>query len=237
MPRSRARYVRRMGANRMGRSYVIEVFSSSVIVLLLLGGGVAAARGYPEALVAAGTLAGVIAVISLLGIVMSNVIAKRAVGSAPVSPGGTIRLQESLYVGHPPELVWSVIEPPEMSPLLDPRIRRGYRVPGTPSGVGEQHAAEMLDGSVQVIEVLSLVPGRRAVTSTIEQTQSVPTRNVAQVERAAGGTVYSEGIEVDLPAGSQLAPDFEHRWRAETRRRMSAAQTVADHVARSCTPT
>lgn len=221
----------------MGRSYVIEVFSGSVIGLLLLGGGVAAARGYPEALVAAGTLAGVIAVISLLGIAMFNATARRARPPAPAGPGGTIRLQESRYVGHPPELVWSVIEPPEMSPLLDPRIRRGYRVPGTPPGVGEKHAAEMLDGSVQVIEVLSLVPGRRAMTSTIEQTQSVPIRNVAQVEPAAGGTVYSEGIEIDLPAGSHLAADFEKRWRAEVQRRMSAAQTVADHVAKSRRPT
>ena len=44
----------------------------------------------------------------------------------------TVRLEETAMVPYSCEVVWSLIKPAELAPLIQPELSRGYQVPGTP---------------------------------------------------------------------------------------------------------
>ena len=74
-------------------------------------------------------------------------------------PGRTVEMHEVAHYTSDCNRVWNLIKPPEKAPLLHPNIRRGYQVPGTPDGVGEQQAFELDNGIMMVLEVTELTPG------------------------------------------------------------------------------
>src|SRR5690606_14736564 len=105
------------------------------------------------------------------------------------------------------------IKPAEKAPLLDPTIRRGYRVPGTPEGLGEQQAFEHLDGSITMIEVVEYQHARRAVIRSVSPKPELDTRTIQSVEPVDDGCVYTMCWEVTVPAGQKLVPEAERLWR------------------------
>lgn len=115
---------------------------------------------------------------------------------------------------HSCDVVWDLIEPAEKSPLVDPSIRRGYHVFGTPDGLGEQQAFEHLDGSTTIIEVIEYQPGRRAGTRQVSPPGNEHHRTIQSVEPSVGGCVYTIRVEVDLPRGQHIPPDGEVTFRA-----------------------
>jgi len=119
---------------------------------------------------------------------------------------------------HGRERVWDLICPAENVPLIDARIRKGYRVPGTPEGRGEQQAFEAIDGTTTVVEVIDFEPGCRAVVRVVSPLD-VPmriTHDVADMPDAPG-CAYRQSVEIDLPRGRRLRPGFARRWRTSTR--------------------
>ncbi|WP_256820418.1 SRPBCC family protein [Dietzia sp. Die43] len=69
-----------------------------------------------------------------------------------------------------PEEVWNLLRPAENAVHLDPTTVRAFRVPGTPSGVGEiQGFIARQNGreSIGMVEVLEETPNRYALTRSI----------------------------------------------------------------------
>lgn len=137
------------------------------------------------------------------------------------SSGRVVQLHESAVVNASCELVWNVIKPAERAAALDPAIRRGYRVPGTPLGLGEQQAFERVDGSTVIVEVIEYEEGRRATLRPVSPTAVEDWRITESVEPVGGGCRYAVTFEIDLPAGRWVLPSFEDGWRTETRHRIS----------------
>lgn len=139
-------------------------------------------------------------------------------------PARTERLQETALLSWPCETVWDLIKPAEKAPLLDPSIRRGYRVPGTPDGLGEQQALERLDGSTVIIEVIEYEHGRLAVTRQVSPPLAEQLRTVQTVEPAEGGCVYTIAVEVDLRTGLRIPARYERTWREYARQQIDHTQ-------------
>jgi len=149
-------------------------------------------------------------------------------------PARTERLQEAALLPWPCKTVWDLVKPAENSPLLDPTIRRGYRVPGTPDGLGEQQAFEREDGWTIIIEVTEYQHGRRAVTSQVSPPAAEQLRTVQTVEPVDGGCKYRIAVEIELRAGQRVLPQFEKEWRDGTRVQLERTeQTLAAELDRS----
>lgn len=66
-----------------------------------------------------------------------------------------------------PAQVWALIGPAEHASVLSANIVRGFTVPGTLTGVGQQQCFIDLHGNTCIIEVVEYEEGRRAVTRAI----------------------------------------------------------------------
>lgn len=157
-------------------------------------------------------------------------------GSRRRFPGGLVRLEESAIVPFTCEDVWNVIKPAEQAPLLDPSIRLGYRIPGTPHGIGEQQAFERHDGSVVTIEVIEYTEFRRAVTEQVSPRSTEQSRTIETVEPVDGGCTYAVAFEIGLPAGRHVQQGFEQAWRDGMRKRIAAIHHVLTSAGRHGTP-
>jgi hypothetical protein len=129
------------------------------------------------------------------------------------NPGRVVRVQEATLLPWPCETVWALIKPAEKAPLIDPNIRRGYRVQGSPEGLGEQQAFEHFDGSISMIEVVAYQHARRAVIRQLSPVPELETRAIQSVEPVEEGCVYTMCWEVTVPAGKKLQLDVDRTWR------------------------
>jgi hypothetical protein len=114
-------------------------------------------------------------------------------------------------------VVWALIKPAEMAPALQPSLRRGYRVPGTPEGLGERQAFERQDGTTVIVEIVDYEPNRRAVTRQVSPTILEALRMVQIVEPVTGGCTYTEAVEVDLKARQRIRSEWERLWPSSAR--------------------
>jgi hypothetical protein len=135
----------------------------------------------------------------------------------PVAPTRfeTIFLQESAHLPAPPPAVWSLVMPAENGPLFNPQISRGFRVPGTPSGLGEQQCSMHVDGTTSILEVVEYhetEEGMRAVTCQVSPPLAQAARTVHQVHAAPGGSVMIFREEVWAPAGAIWPAQHETLW-------------------------
>ncbi len=141
-------------------------------------------------------------------------------------PGRTIEMHEVAHYASDCDRVWNLIEPPEKAPLLHPNIRRGYRVPGTSDGVGEQQAFELDNGDMMVVEVSELTPGRRAAVRMVSPPPDVPFTVSFELTPVDDGCLYRHQVELDIPRGKRLRPGYERTWRAETLEMFGRVRTV-----------
>jgi len=75
--------------------------------------------------------------------------------------------------------------------LFDPRISRGFQVPGTPNGLGEQQCVMLVDGTTSISEVVEyheVDDTRRAVTRQVSPPPVPGERTVHEVHVAPGGS-------------------------------------------------
>lgn len=145
--------------------------------------------------------------------------------AARLRPARTVEMHEVTHYASDCDRVWNLIEPPEKAPLLHPSIRRGYRVPGTPDGVGEQQAFELDNGIMMVLEVTELTPGRRAVVRMVSPPSDVPFAVSFELTPVDDGCLYRHQIELKLPRGKRLRPGYERTWRTETNEMFGRVRT------------
>jgi hypothetical protein len=131
-------------------------------------------------------------------------------------PGPTARLQESTLLPYSPETVWALIKPAEKAPLVDATIRRGYREPGSPDGVGERQVFEMLDGQTFTVETVEYEPDRRALVSLVSPAPKRPTRYSHTVQLVDGCCLYTIGFEIDLRRGQYILQRFKDSWHIQS---------------------
>jgi hypothetical protein len=136
------------------------------------------------------------------------------------------RFSEVAELPHSCEVVWALIKPAESAPILEPLIRRGYHVPGTPLGLGERQAFESLDGTTAVFEVVEYEPGRRAVTTQVSPDPEPPRRHVFSLEPIEGGCALTLEWELEVPARQRLSPDDEDVWRTAIRAQFDRIRLV-----------
>lgn len=118
------------------------------------------------------------------------------------------------------------MKPAEKTPLLDPTVRRGYQLLGTPSGVGEQQVHEMHDGSIRVLEVVEYVHNRTATFRQVKPPIEVPTLYIQAVEPTDGGCVYTSASHIDVPAGQKIPPEYQASWRESIREQANRIRQV-----------
>lgn len=143
-------------------------------------------------------------------------------------PARSEQMAESVMCSYPCEDVWKLIKPAEMAPLVNPKLRRGYQVPGTPEGLGEQQALEYHDGTTIIIEVIDYEPNRRAVTRQVSPPLAARIRSIETIEPVDGGCMYTLAVEYDLQRGQRLLRGAEQSWRADARERVERIPKILD---------
>lgn len=128
---------------------------------------------------------------------------------------GAFHLQESALLPAPPAVVWAMVKPAENGPLFDPRISRGFQVPGTPDGLGEQQCMMLVDGTTSISEVIEYHEsdgGGRAVTRQVSPPLPRDARTVHDVHAAPGGSVMVIRLELWAPTGAVWPAPYENYW-------------------------
>ena len=126
-----------------------------------------------------------------------------------------IHLQESALLPAPPAVVWAMVKRAENGPLFDPRISRGFQVPGTPDGLGEQQCMMLVDGTTSISEVIEYHEsdgGGRAVTRQVSPPLPQDARTVHDVHAAPGGSVMVIRLELWAPTGAVWPAPYENYW-------------------------
>jgi hypothetical protein len=145
----------------------------------------------------------------------------------------TVRFQEAARLRHPPGAVWALIQPAECAPLLSSTTARGFKVPGTPDGVGEQQCFIDLEGNATIIEVTHIEVERCATTRVVSPSPPVPTRMRFEIQPIGVGCIVIVTSEVDLPAGRIVRPDGETEWRHWAAEYLERIRRVLDDEVRS----
>ena len=152
-------------------------------------------------------------------------------------PERTVRLEETAMMPYSCEVVWGLIKPAEMAPLIEPELSRGYQVPGTPDGVGERQALEQHDGTTVIVEVIEYEANRRAVTRQVSPKMLEEQRNLQSVEPVSGGCLYTEAFEVDLKKGHRIVlAEWEVLWRSAVQERIARIRALLDSTAQGAIP-
>ena len=109
---------------------------------------------------------------------------------------------ERVHISASADTVWRFVASAQAIPLYMGALR-GYADPDSPVGeVGERQCIEYLRGGqlvTEVIEVIELTPGQRAVTTYVEPADP-PTRGTTEVmPDPDGGCWLSEGYSIAIP--------------------------------------
>ena len=146
----------------------------------------------------------------------------------------TFRIQEAVKLWHTPQQVWRLSLPAEHGVVLSPEsVARGFRVPGTPEGLGEQQCFVGLDGNTSIHEVMAYAEARYAVTRMISPPSPADIRATYRLEPLGEGCILSIGMEFDAPADTTWPQDQQDEWRRGTSRylervRLTLAVETAD---------
>src|SRR6476620_9521437 len=114
-------------------------------------------------------------------------------------------ISEAVTLWHSPEKVWSLIHPAENAPLLSADILKGYKVPGTPQGVGERQAFLYLTGQTIVTEVVESLKPFRAVSQVISPASLEMGRSTYTLQPVTDGCGLSITYQFDSRIGALSA--------------------------------
>ncbi len=150
--------------------------------------------------------------------------AQKAQAARASTPATTYSAQTTETFDHDPETVWALIRPAESAVLLSD-AQRAFRVPGTPTGVGEQQCIIGRDGTVSIIEVIGEETPRWAATRSVtpDKTNS---RSTYTLEPTPTGCTMTMGIVMELPAGFKFAQDPVQWWEARARTYLKRVKEV-----------
>lgn len=144
---------------------------------------------------------------------------KRAVGTAQAADASartkTYSAHASEVYEHDAHTVWSLIRPAENAVLLSDALR-AFKVPGTPSGVGEQQCFIGRDGSVSIIEVIGEEGPWWATTRPIAASE-MNSRSTYRLEPTSSGCTLTVGTVIEVPANAEFAGNLDEWWDAQIR--------------------
>ena len=121
-------------------------------------------------------------------------------------PIRTHRIDEAARLPAPADVVWNLVYPVENAPLIDPTIRTGFRIPGTPKdAVGEQLVSIDAGGKVSIQEVIEISVPARLVTRVVWPRLPVEMRFTQDLQPVESGCILTHGLEVDGPGA--VAPN------------------------------
>ena len=155
-------------------------------------------------------------ILGCLAVIATLEIARRLFRRHPDMSGQAIqthRIQEVVRLWHAPEMVWDLIHPPENTPLLSPEVAKGYRVPGTPAGRGEQQAFIDLSGNTYVIEVIDYIEARRAVVRYLIPQVPTSLRFTYTLEPMTDGCTLTYGQEYEGWPSQSIPAESAQQWR------------------------
>jgi hypothetical protein len=165
-----------------------------------------------------GVIAAVVALLALgAGLATLLVFPVVAIGQRLALPPRTKTVVESAALPFSCQSVWNLIHPADNAPIMSAQFVRGYRVPGTPDGVGERQAFEQVDGTTVIVEVIESAQGRRAVTIQISPQPAVQQQTVFDLTPTDSGCVLQLSLEIQLPRGKRLVHGAEATVRASFR--------------------
>jgi hypothetical protein len=163
------------------------VASIVVLVLVVLGSGSSSDSGVATLVP--------FAWVTIITWIVTALTARRAAEQSPalrMCPGTA-----TVFIARPPEQVWAFIRPAETTPQIQQTVRRGFSVPGTPRGVGEQQCfvSDAPFGRLQaeIVEVTAEQAGRLAVVRNVT---GPPVRQQYELAQANGGTDLTYSIEL-----------------------------------------
>lgn len=156
---------------------------------------------------------------------------KRAAGIAQAADADassgrtkTFSAHASESYAHDAHTVWSLIRPAESAVLLSDALR-AFKVPGTPSGVGEQQCFIGRDGSVSIIEVIGEEGPWWATTRPIAPSE-MNTRSTYRLEPTSFGCTLTVGTVFEVPANTEFAGNPDEWWEAQMRPYLSRIKEV-----------
>lgn len=147
---------------------------------------------------------------------------KRAVATAQAADAADASGRTKTYSAHASEAyehdaqtVWSLIRPAESAVLLSDALR-AFKVPGTPSGVGEQQCSIGRDGRVSIIEVIGEEGPWWATTRPIAASE-MNSRSTYRLEPTSSGCTLTVGTIIEVPANAEFAGNPDEWWDAQIR--------------------
>jgi hypothetical protein len=162
---------------------------------------------------------------------------KRAVRSAEIAKSAAAAGQTKTYSAHASETyehdahtVWSLIRPAESAVFLFD-AHRAFRVPGTPTGVGEQQCFISRDGSATIIEVIGEEGPWWATTRPIAAGDT-NTRSTYKIEPIPTGCTLTVGTVIEVPANAKFDGNPDEWWETQMRPYLNRVKEVLS--ARDC---
>jgi hypothetical protein len=141
--------------------------------------------------------------------------AQEAHAAAANSPAKVYSFQASESYDHDAHSVWSLIRPAQSAVLLAD-AQNAFKVPGTPSGVGEQQCFIGRDGSVSIIEVIGEESPWWATTRPIAQGE-MNQRSTYRLQPTPTGCTLTYGIVIEMPGNATFADDSDDWWESHSR--------------------
>ncbi|WP_104182076.1 SRPBCC family protein [Arthrobacter sp. B0490] len=114
-----------------------------------------------------------------------------------------IRVAVSIRIAASPADVWALIRPADTAVFLEPTIRRAFRIPGTPDGVGEmQGFISLRNGQeyIHVVEVMEEIPEQWALVRHVGSTDPAAATGY-RLTGDASGTTFEYEQRLTVPAG------------------------------------
>ena len=146
----------------------------------------------------------------------------RALAEGLRAPRRKVQAEESETYHCDAETVWSIIRSSE-SAALQTDVKRAFRIPGTPIGVGEQQCFIRADGTVAIIEVLEEDQPYSAAIRVITPS-AIEAVETYRIEPSGSVCRLTIGIAVQIP--SRWPRLYERAWRAGTRRYLAGIQNA-----------
>ncbi len=172
------------------------LYRSAVVVLsLALPGLVLVGLGSRSRTVNDADLTYVLACTALLSGILAMATSGPASRHLPVLRSWGVRA--TTLINRPPDQVWAFIRAAETMPLVQPEVMRGFSVPGTPRGVGEQQAF-IQDGpaGMKLAGVVEVTEEHHGVYAATQNVTGLPGRQTFRVDPVPGGTTLTYTLEI-----------------------------------------
>lgn len=125
----------------------------------------------------------------------------RAVANAEKKPPASRIYSSSASAEYPhsASVVWALIRPAEAAVTLSDDVDHAFAVPAIPEGPGERQCFFLRNGQISIIEVLSEIPERLAVTQSLLPASDASTKMTYRLEPTPVGCRLTIETLIETP--------------------------------------